>query len=101
MSTYPSTARFSISRNPRRGPTDRVLGVMYRATPDAPLAEFAHVWDIRGWDPKNEGRWTFNRSTVAIANQWWIAIPVHDTLADLLNHLEATFVEGVSANRPV
>lgn len=100
MTTYPSTARFSISRNPRRDSTDRVLEVMYQATPDAQSAEFAHVWAIQGWDPKDEGKWTFNRSHVAIAHQWWIGIPVHDTLADLLNHLEATFVEGVPANRP-
>lgn len=100
MSQYPSTARFFVVRDPLRGPTDHVLEVMYRATPEAAPREFAHVWDIRDWAPKDEGKWTFNRSDVCIANEWWPSLYTHDTLAALLDHLEATFVEGVPANQP-
>ena len=101
---YPSTARFFCVRDPERrgidGQPSRIVEVMFRATPDAEPREFAHVWEIRGWKPEDEGKWTFNRSTVCILNKWWPAVYVHDTLADLLNHLEDTFVEGVPANQP-
>jgi len=102
--TYPSTARFAASKDPARlnikGEQDRVLDIWYQASPTDAPRHFGHTWDIRGWDPKDEGKWTFNRSDVAIENEWWPAVYVHDTLAALLDHLEATFVEGVPANMP-
>ena len=101
--SLPSTARFFAVRDPNRigidGKPSRILEIMYR-TPGNEPREFAHTWDIRGWASENEGKWTFNRSDVAIENEWWPAIYEHDTLAHLLNHLEETFVEGVPANRP-
>ncbi len=100
MSDYPSTARFFVIRDFERPADSPILEVMYRATPDAQPREFAHVWPVRGWRPADEGKWTFNRSDVCMANEWWPADYIHDTLADLLNHLEETFVEGVPANQP-
>ncbi len=102
--TYPSTVRFFASKDPKRlnikGEPDRVLDVWYRTTSDATPQHFGHTWDIRGWGEENEGKWTFNRSDVAIANQWWPAVYTHATLTDLLTHLESTFIEGVPANQP-
>lgn len=99
---YPSTARFSISRDPNRcgidGKPSRILEIMYQSTPESEPREFGHTWDIRGWEPENEGKWTFNRSIVAAENEWWPAIYTHNTLADLLNHLEETFTEGMPTN---
>lgn len=104
MSIYPSTARFVVSKDPARlnikGEKDRILDIWYQSGPTAAPRHFGHTWDIRGWGPENEGKWTFNRSDVAIENEWWPAIYQHDTLAGLLYHLEATFVEGVPANVP-
>lgn len=98
------TKRFFVMRNPlRRGIDDkpsRIMEVYYQPEPGIAPREFGHVWDIRGWTPEDEGKWTFNRSTVCIENEWWPAIYTHNTLQDLLNHLEETFVEGVPANRP-
>lgn len=104
MHHLPSTKRFFAIRDPDRrgidGKPSRILEVMYRASPEDTPREFAHVWEIRGWAPEDEGKWTFNRSDVCLANDWWPVIYTHDTLQDLLNHLEETFVEGVPANRP-
>ncbi len=102
--TYPSTARFFVVRDPDRrdieGKPSPILEVMYRATPDSEPREFAHVWTMHGWGEENEGKWTFNRSDVCIANEWWPALYKHASLIDLLTHLESTFVEGVPANQP-
>lgn len=98
------TARFYVVRDPNRLGIDakpsRIMEVMYKATPESEPREFGHTWDIRGWGPEDEGKWTFNRGVVPIANEWWPPIYVHNTLQDLLNHLEETFVEGVPANIP-
>lgn len=102
---YPeSTARFSAYRDPLRlsidGKPSRISEIVYRSTPDGEPQEFAHCWQIRGWAAEDEGKWTINRSDVCIANKWWPAEYRHNTLQDLINHLEATFVEGVPANQP-
>lgn len=98
------TARFFVVRDPNRrgidGRPSRICEVMFKSTPDSEPREFGHTWDIRGWGPEEEGKWTFNRGRVPIDQAWWPAIYVHNTLQDLLNHLEETFVEGVSANVP-
>lgn len=101
---FPRTKRFSIVRDPNRlgidGKPSRILEVMYHRTPDSEPEEFAHIWIMRGWSPEDEGKWTFNRSTVCIKNEWWPAEYKHDTLESLMQHLEETFVEGVPANQP-
>lgn len=72
--TYPSTARFFVVKDPARlnilGKPDRVLDIWYRPNLNVPARHFAHTWDIRGWAPEDEGKWTFNRSDVAIENEW-------------------------------
>lgn len=102
--SYPSTARFFAAKDPERrnieGDTDRVLDIWYRPTLNVPAKHFGHTWDIQGWTPELEGKWTFNRSDVAIANEWWPASYQHESLQALLDHLEETFVEGVPANQP-
>jgi hypothetical protein len=107
MNTYPSTARFVASKDPARlnirGEKDRILDIWYCPAPGAERRHFGHTWDIQDSHPLMQdvnGKWTFNRSDVAIENKWWPAIYQHDTLAALLDHLEATFVEGVPANQP-
>lgn len=107
MNTYrlpEHTARFFVLRDPNRrgidGKPSRIFEVMYQPDPTKPAQEFAHIWQIRGWGPEDEGKWTFNRSDVCIANEWWPAIYKHETLQGMLDHLEQTFVEGVPANVP-
>lgn len=95
-----STLRFFVVRDPARAASDPVLDIMYRGDLNRPAREFAHVWQVRGWEPEREGQWTFNRSDVAIENRWWPAIYDHDTLQAMLDHIEATFEEGVPANQP-
>lgn len=104
--SLPSTARFFAHKDPARlnikGEPDRILDIWYRSEPNQPARHFGHTWDIRDSHPLMKdvnGKWTFNRSDVAIENEWWPAVYRHDTLADLLNYLEETFVEGVSANQ--
>jgi len=98
MNLPESTKRFIVIHDPNRrgidGKPSRICEIMYKGR------EFGHTWEIKGWAPEDEGKWTFNRSTVAAENNWWIAIHTHNTLQDLLNHLEETFIEGVPANVP-
>ena len=93
--SYPSTARLRVWRDPQRPPNQRILEIAYHDG-----REFGHTWEIHDWTPELEGKWTFNRGDVPIASEWWPAEYYHDTLQGLLDHLEATFAEGVPANRP-
>jgi hypothetical protein len=101
---YPFTARFFAAKDPARlnieGQPDRVFDIWYQRERGVAAAHFGHSWTIQDWAPEDEGKWTFNRSDVAIVNNWWPAIYQHDSLAALLEHLEQTFVEGVPANEP-
>jgi len=101
------TTRFFVSRNPNRiginGKPSRIMEIMYQPAPDIAPRCFGHTWDIRDSHPMAadiNGKWTFNRDEVCSANYWWPAVYLHDSLQMLLNHLEDTFVEGVSANVP-
>ncbi len=100
---FPSTKRFSIIKDPNRrgidGKPSRILEIMYKASETSIAEEFAHIWDIRGWEPENEGKWIFHRSDVCFTYEWWPSIYIHNTIEDLLNHLEETFHEQ-SANKP-
>lgn len=102
-----TTAHFTASKDPTRlniaGNPDRVLDVWYQNTPTEAPRHFGYCWDIQDSHPfmaRWNGKWTFNRGEVPIDNRWWPAIYHHETLSDLLAHLEATFVEGVPANQP-
>ncbi len=102
---YPeSTARFAAYRDPQRrgidGEPSSISEILYRTNENVPWQEFAHCWKMHNWAPEDEGKWTMNRSDVCIANEWWPSEYQHDSLQKMLDHLEATFIEGVPANQP-
>lgn len=80
--------------------TRRIVDISYRLTTSASAQDFGHAWVMRNWPPEHEGKWVFNRGDLPISQDWWPAEYCHPTLAALLDHLEATFVEGVAANKP-
>jgi len=96
ISPLPFTERFFAVQSEN----DRLFHIWYRGDLNRSARLFGYSWNVQGWGIQYDGDWTFNRSDVAIENKWWPAIYQHDTLTDLLNHLEETFVEGVPANRP-
>ncbi len=101
--SLPSTKRFYVVRDPNRHGIDnkpsRIMEVMYKANEISIAEEFCHIWDIRGWAPEDEGKWTINRSNVCIKYEWWPSIYVHNSIEDILNHFEETFHEKPSDKR--
>ncbi len=100
---YPSTARFSIVKDPNRrgidGKPSAILEIMYRAIGSNTLEEFAHIWQVAGWSDDINGKWTFNRSNVCFKYEYWPGEYYHNSIEDMLNYLEGNFHEK-SANKP-
>jgi len=91
ITPLPKSENFYVCREWQRDsePKDTVLTILYRGY------HFGHTWQIpEDFGKANgAGQWTFNRGKVAINNEYWPPVYSHDTLEQLLAHLEATFVE--------
>ncbi len=98
-----NTKRFYVIRDPNRlditGKPSKIMQVMYKPDKGSIAEEFCNIWEVKGWSPEIDGKWTINRTDICFKYEWWPGEYYHNSIKNMLDYFEENFHE-TSANKP-